>query len=300
MDKKKIVYVVGCGRSGTTLLGFALGNSVRSMDLGEVLDFVRFRGRPNDFGPGTDNYCFWDSVLRDVQRQMGKIDFARLAELQSRVDTHKSFLPLVFLGNLFRRNEVSEYRRFLHLLYGRILAESSFDVVVDSSKYPSRLWHLRAIFRDEHIHVIHLIRNPIELTRAMQNGGQSGPRTFLGTIVYFFVINFFSLIATRGLGPDRYVRLHYEDMVSRPENALTRIGSAFSLDTRPAVDKISSGQPLRRGYVFNGNRMRTEAEVVLRKSTGVTAQRSLFERAFERVAGLAFGAADSSQAGRHS
>jgi hypothetical protein len=288
-SNKKIVYVVGCGRSGTTLLGFALGNSDRTLDLGEVLDFVRFRGHPNGFGPETANYAFWDAVLRDVEKTLGGIDFGRVAELQSLVDSHKSFLPLAVLGDSFRRQAVSEYRLFISALYDRIQSEGSADVLIDSSKYPSRLLHLLKVYPDDRIRVIHLIRNPVELARVMEKSVQSKPRSFLEGMLYFFVINVFSRLVTRSLGPDRCLRLHYEDLVSQPEKTLKRIGDTFAVDTAPAVEKIRRSEPLRRGYVFNGNRMRMQDLVVFRKSSGVTPQRSYMERAFERLARLAFG-----------
>lgn len=61
---KRIIYIVGCGRSGSTLMGFALGNIAGALDLGEVMDFLRFRGHPNGFDSDSDNYQFWDGVLK--------------------------------------------------------------------------------------------------------------------------------------------------------------------------------------------------------------------------------------------
>jgi hypothetical protein len=273
-----------------------LGNSADTLDLGEVLDFVRFRGHPNDFGPGSDNYSFWDSILRGVGKELGELDFDRLAKLQSAVDSHKSFLAFAILGDRFRSKEVAQYRTFIKALYDRILAEP-FDVLIDSSKYPSRLLHLRRVFHDERLHVIHLVRNPIELARAMKSANQLPRKSFLQTMFYFFVINVLSLIATRRLGQNRCLRLHYEDLVSQPEKTLDQIGRSFSIDTSPAVEKIRCDQPLDRGYVFNGNRMRMQGHVVLRKSSGVTMGRSLLERGFEHLARLAFGSAGSARRG---
>ncbi len=289
MASKKVVYVVGCGRSGSTILGFVLGNCARAMDLGDVRQFARLRGRPNDFAVGTANYAFWDAVLRDVTSQLGGIDFVRLAGLQSAVDRHQSFVPLALLDHLYRRDAVSAYRRFIRVLYDRLQREPGFDVVIDTSKYPSYLLHLRRSLDDDRVHVIHLIRNPIDLARAMQRPEQSVPRSFSAAVLYYFVINVFALIATRKLGAQRYLRLCYEDLVSEPEKTLERIGGTFSIDTVPAIDKIRRNQPLERGYVLNGNRMRMQERVTLRTSSGVLPRRSSIERAIERLARLAFG-----------
>lgn len=296
--KKKIIYVVGCGRSGTTLLGFALGNAARTLDLGEVLDFVRFRGRPNGFGTETENYEFWQSVLRGIEEEFGEVDFVRLASLQASVDNHTSVLPLTVLGSFFRRRDVADYRRFLNCLYDRIQMHDSFEFFVDSSKYPSRLLHLRKVYSDDRIRVIHIIRNPIELARAMRSTEQSTPRSFFQAMLYFFLINSFSLLATRGLGRTRCLRLHYEDLASEPEATLKQIGDTFSIDTVPAIESVREGEPLRRGHIFNGNRMRMQECVIFRRSSGLTAKRSWVERVVEGMARVAFGASTQSDRSR--
>jgi hypothetical protein len=79
---KRVIYIAGCGRSGTTILGFALGSMGRTIDLGEVVDFVKFKGRPNGFGPDTPNYSFWDDVMRDVAAKLSTLDFDSLEYMQ--------------------------------------------------------------------------------------------------------------------------------------------------------------------------------------------------------------------------
>jgi len=60
--KKKLIYVMGCGRSGTTILGVALGKGNKCLDLGEVVNFLKRidvrltimgrKQRPGNFGGG--------------------------------------------------------------------------------------------------------------------------------------------------------------------------------------------------------------------------------------------------------
>lgn len=294
MAEKKIIYIVGCGRSGSTILGFALGNAVGAMDLGEVSAFIGLRGRPNGFAMSSENYAFWDAILRDVSGRLGEIDFSRLAAIQSAVDRPTSVVPLALFGHLYRRDDVSAYRRFLRVLYERIQMEPAFEVLIDSSKSPSYLWHLRRTVEDDRVHVIHLIRNPIEVARAMATPDQSAPKSSPRALLYFFAINTLSAIAARRLGERRFLRLYFEDLVSDPEKALTRIGRLFSIDPSPAIERIRRGQPLARGHVLNGNRMRMQERVLLRRSSGLSTARSVVERVVERVARLAFGAASGS------
>lgn len=288
---KKIIYIVGCGRSGSTLMGFTVGNSVGALDLGEVIDFARFQGHPNEFGVETENYKYWNNIQHSLVAELGPLDFSELRRVQKAVDCHGSFLPILLLGAHYRKKSYLAHQGYVRALYGAILNDPDHDVFITSSKYPSRLLHLLRVFPDRRIHVIHLIRNPIDLAHAFRNKEQGKTKTFWETMFYFFVINVFSVLATRGLGPNRYVRVHYESFTTEPENELMRIGEIFDIDTSPAIEKIDQGLPLDRGYVFNGNRMRMHDQVIFRKHSHKTEKRNAIEAVCEMLCGLFFGRA---------
>jgi len=288
---KKVIYIVGCGRSGSTLMGFSLGNSIRALDLGEDIDFARFQGHPNEFGVGTENYLYWDNILRSLEAELGPLDFSELRHMQAAIDSHRSFLPLLLIGARYRKKVYLSYQRYVKTLFGTILNDSDHDVFITSSKYPSHLLHLLRVCADQRIHVIHLIRNPIDLAHAFRNKAQGRTKTFWETMLYFFMINVFSVLATRGLGSNRYVRVHYESFIAEPEKELMRIGAAFEIDTSTAIDKINQGLPLDRGCVFNGNRMRMQDQIVFHKRPYKTEKRKATEAVCESLSGLFFGRA---------
>jgi hypothetical protein len=227
--------------------------------------------------------------LNDVESQIGTLDFVRLARLQARLNRHGSMVLMTLLGRLYRPKAVREYRAFLKALYDRLQSESDFDALIDCSKYPSHLAHLRGVYSDNRIRVVHLVRNPIELARAMRTSNQGKPRSLASSVLYFFVVNLLSLVASNGLQRDRYLLVRYEDLVSEPERIVEMIGNTLGLDCNPAIDRISSNQPLRRGHIFNGNRMRMQEEVIFRRSTGLTHNRSWLEHVVEWLANRAFG-----------
>lgn len=288
---KKIIYIVGCGRSGSTLMGFALGNSTGALDLGEDICFSRFRGCPNGFEADSENYKYWQNIQRNLEVELGPLDFSTLGRMQRAVDHHRNFLQVLLLGSSYRRKIHLPYQRYVKTLYDVILNDPNHDVFITSSKYPSRLQHMLRAFPDHRIHVVHLIRNPIDLAHAFRNKEQGKTKTFWETMLYFFMVNVFSVLATRGLGPKRYVRIHYENFVADPQKELMHIGSAFGIDTSPAIDKINQGLPLDRGYVFNGNRMRMQDQVVFHKHVHKTNNRKAIEMFFEKLFGWLFGGA---------
>lgn len=290
---KRIIYIVGCGRSGSTLMGFALGNITGALDLGEVMDFLRFRGHPNGFDSDSDNYQFWDGVLKDLLSSHD-VDLGKLEEIQTKLDSHSSFLPSLLFGDYYRRKNMLVYQQYLKRLYDSIQEKSKDDVVIDSSKYPSHLLHLLRVYPDSRISVIHLVRDPIKLAGAFKNSVQSKPKSFFQTMLYYFAINIFAILVTRKLGKERYQRVFYEDFVASPERVLQRVGKAFKLDPKNAISKISNGEPLERGFVFNGNRMRLDQQVVFCKQAVHAVPKSLLEKIFTQLSALVFGRSSQS------
>jgi len=265
-DLGRLVYVVGCGRSGTTILGFCLGNAAGAIDLGEVLDFARFRGQPNGFEPGTENYQFWQRVGAQLHGDRRWPGFDAFGALQKRFDRHASLLPVALLGRLLVPFGLTRYRQALAALYESIFQEAGNRTCIDSSKYPSRLLHLAAILPPERLAIVHLIRDPAALVEAFSRDDQGPPRAAAPALLYYAFVNSAArcLIARHRAIPS--TKLHYEAFVAEPEALLRAVGRRIGLDVEAAISKIASATPLRRGYIFNGNRMRIQPEVVLRRA----------------------------------
>lgn len=68
------------------------------------------------------------------------------------------------------------------------------------------------------------------------------------------------------------MKVQYEELIQQPEATLRGIGDRFGLDVGDVIQKVERDMPLRRGYVFNGNRMRMQEQVVFRKKPAVTSK----------------------------
>lgn len=181
----KLIYVVGCGRSGSTILGFCLGNAEEVLDLGEVLDFAKFKGRPNGFDRNTENYLFWNRIVQILLSNPEWVGFDEFLRLQKIFDSHY-FLFLSVLPNFILNYwGLQKYRRQLEILYMAIFLSNQAKFFVDSSKYPSRLSHLLAIFGDHNIFTIHLIRNFYGLHKSMRGDAQGKSHTTSNIVLYY-------------------------------------------------------------------------------------------------------------------
>ncbi len=265
--EKRIIYVLGCGRSGSTILGFCLGNAENALDLGEVVEFTRFNGHPNGFNSNTKNYLFWDRVLTSIEAKNAEIDLSGVKRLQKRFDKHYA-IPLLFLPTpILNQFGLSDYRKFLKAKYDGIFAQSNCEWFIDSSKYPSRLIHLREIYGKEAINVVYLIRDPGSVAIAFQNSAQSMTKGFAVSMTYYFVVNSFSYFVYLLTPSKNRIRIAYEELIQFPSIQLANIGHHFQLNVDRLLEKIKKGLELQRGYIFNGNRMRTKESVIFKKST---------------------------------
>jgi hypothetical protein len=108
-------------------------------------------------------------------------------------------------------------------------------------------------------YTILLVRDPAAVVAAMRSPGQKRKRAW-EAVAYIWVVSMLSVTVFRRLPSSSRIVLRYEDFLANPERELRRIGEWLELDTSE-VDV----QALRPGPVFQGNRMRTQPSVAVRR-----------------------------------
>jgi len=286
---KSILYIGGCGRSGTTVLGFVLGNMGHALDLGEVVDFAKFEGAPNGFPPGSPNHEFWARVRAGVEKDIGPIDWSRLRRLSRRYDSHLGALTCLLTLGLFPRRDRGEFYKYLRSLYEQVQANTEANVLIDGSKYAGRLYHLGKVFGTSSVRVVQIIRNPVDMARSMRGSEQGESRSKPAALLYYFMVNFMIKVVLSRLRL-RSAQIWYEELISDPERSLQTIAQGCGVDTQQSILKVRAQQPLDRGFIFNGNRMRLEESVVLNRTVlRDVSSTSVLDRAVARAALWLFG-----------
>lgn len=263
-----VVYVGGCGRSGSTLLDRMLGALPGAVAVGELVHLIQ-RGLIENETCGCGQLfrsCpFWVPVM---ERTLGTdgIDAGELRALQARVDRNRNVPRLLAPGLApSARADLLRYTAMLGDLYRSIAAEAGASVVVDSSKHASTAFLLRRVPGID-LRVVHLVRDSRGMAyswtksvarpeagedRAMmhQHRPTRSAGRWLGYNAMFEMLDAVTTVPT--------TRVIYEDLVADPRRQLDRILDAAGLDIDRSYPFLGDGWvTLAPGHSVAGNPMR--------------------------------------------
>ena len=147
--QQEIIYIIGSGRSGTSLLDIILGNSKTIFSLGEVNRFTKRDGQPHS--PRDENVSgFWG----EVNNKMKKLHYKSpnyYYKLFSKFEYHSGIFRVLFsfLRNKTELKNYAVYQNDLFNSIGKTISPGyNKAYFIDSSKYPVRAFFLSLILPD--------------------------------------------------------------------------------------------------------------------------------------------------------
>jgi hypothetical protein len=261
-DKVKVLYIAGLGRSGSTILGDALGE-IEGFFHGGELNFIwehnLIENRLCGCGDPFDECEVWSLVLERAFGGMDGVDAHEMVRLQAS-GTRTRHVPLMLLpeGRRALASRLSKYTTRLERLYRAIGESTASRVVVDSSKLPS-YGYVLGMTPGIDLYVVHLVRD----SRAVAYSWLKEPRPDADERAYLPRINTVrssvlwdawnaSSEALWGEHSGSYMRLRYEDFVEEPRRAVTDILSMLREHTNrlPFADRTLE---LGVGHTVAGN-----------------------------------------------
>jgi Sulfotransferase family len=258
--RPKVIYVMGAGRSGTTILGVALGNCVDFVFAGELNQWLLKSGVPTHDGP--ERTRFWETVR-------GDLDGA--AELFGGQATclERSSALLNIRKWPTRRRLRRPYRRLAENLYRAIARTAEVTYVVDTSHYPLRARELQRIPGID-LYLLYVARSPHGVVASLDRDDVPERRFNMPTAnAYLWLTHFVSVFAFLRHRRDRRLFVRHEDFITNPEAVLRQIldwsGSAAEL---PDLTSLQTGVPL------HGNRLIASSVVALRRQSAQPERRS--------------------------
>jgi hypothetical protein len=218
--KPRVLYSLGYGRSGSTVLGMALGQHPGIVNLGEISVLPRFVPGPTYVAPRAcgclqplDQCPYWKGVAR------------RLGSMETLAQTGASLSPT--LG--WRRyapwlpeptEQLEQWGQAAAGLYRATIDEASAVLAVDTSKGAARAWWL---WRSGAVDLtfIWLTRRVDDVVRSQMKYGHSPARTALSWQLTQYQA---ALVARRVEATGaRVLRIGYEHMTEQPRAVLSEI-----------------------------------------------------------------------------
>ncbi|MFT4526066.1 MAG: hypothetical protein ACI85F_002230 [Bacteroidia bacterium] len=272
--RTKVVYILGLGRSGTTLLDIVLGNMENAISCGELNRYPSEEGRPYQYPKDHSAQKLWIGIKEEFDARYPNTDWNKMAGLHRQFEFHGQF-TFNYLG-LYNKTKFSEYLDFVESVYELIAEKTGQAVLIDSSKYSSRAL---SIGRSEKIDVAYLYikRRPSSVVAsfAKKDVEQNSKSWFGANLYYFMASKLCHLAFWRLKGNHRAISVRYEDLMNDPKKYFGLIGEKLDVDASGVIGKLNSSTPFSGGTIYYGNRVRLQKEVTLRpaskKPTGMGA-----------------------------
>ena len=230
----KVLYVVGLGRSGSTILSNSLGQ-VPGFFSGGELNFIWrhnvIENRLCGCGRPFRECPVWTKVMDEAFGGMDGVDPREMMRLQN-LGTRTRHIPMMLTEG--GRRSLAERLEKLLITYGRLYEAigtvTGSRVVVDSSKEPAHGFAMSMVPGVD-LYALHLVRDP---RAAAYSWSKKKPQPDTDTrehMVRFSPTKSSALWDSWNASaetlwrhtPERYLRLRYEDFVSSPRESFEKI-----------------------------------------------------------------------------
>lgn len=272
---RRVLYVMGVGRSGSTVLDTILGNHPEMESLGELYHSANQQWVATQYcacGSLVPECPFWSQVMLRWIEAVGAEATAEFEPLARRFELGRIWNPLVFHPGITRSPAFQRYARTSAEMLDAIRQVCCKPILVDSSKNAYRAAAL-ARTPGVDLRAVHLVRDVRGVAWSMQkrlpsNGkdgltGPSKPCRVWRAVLGWIAANLRCEAVARQLPGANSIRMRYEDFVVDPARELARIGDLVGADMEQVIDGIASGSEMAIGHTIAGNRMRLAGSVRL-------------------------------------
>jgi len=234
----KVLYIIGWGRSGSTIMANLLNEIDGFFHAGELIYLWErglLEGRRCGCGRVIRECELWSDVLR---RSFGD-NFASTVDAEHMVQAQRDEVRVRHTWQLLKRpadhlpqdGALRRYSEAMLSLYQQIAAVTGARVVIDSSKRPSDAAFLR-LLPGVTPYYVHLVRDPRAVAyswarkKAQLDRNRPAllsPHSVLDSTTSWLSWNLAAESLRKRAGAEHFSLVRYEDFVSRPHAVLERI-----------------------------------------------------------------------------
>jgi hypothetical protein len=274
----RVVYVMGAGRSGSTVLDTILNNHEDVIGVGELVHlFIEGSAQKENCscGESRDTCEIWHSVRERWSELTGIASITEHERLMTKF-TRVQRLAIPEWHRLRPGNsdpDFAECLRQTQATYQAIADATGKRVIIESSKNPLRA-KLLCLTPGLDVRMVHMVRDVrgvvwsrMKPFAKSKEGGvprDMKPKPIHLATGYWMFMNFLSERVRRAFPDQPSTRIHYEDFVTSPEQTLKEIGKTAGLDYSLVAQRLAAGDAMAPGHLYAGNRVRTAGPITLR------------------------------------
>jgi sulfotransferase family protein len=267
VDEKKLIYIAGYGRSGSTILNILLLQPDGVVGMGELINVFQSGWTVNrncSCGEKTLECPFWGKV-KDAWEINSNYSIQKYASIQKKY--RRIFaMPYLFWLRLFPDKRYKKFKEDTELLYDVIFKVSGCNTIIDSSKDASWLYLMKNTNLNPSI--IHLVRDGRSVLKSIRRLWRKGvkPKSTFSIALSWVGNNIMVEILKRNT---KNIFIKYEDLISAPEKVLDKIDNNFNIGLSDVKTAISNGAPLTKKHLIAGNPIRLEKDLIFQKEKGL-------------------------------
>jgi plasmid maintenance system killer protein len=264
MNKLKVIYIVGEGRSGSTLLERLLGQHSKIFSAGELKHIWERSFLDNQLcscGKSFYDCEIWTEIRKNFTQKIDNVDPKEIMEAFNKTSRLRHYILKKNLDNQFSKVINNIYTK----LYESILETTEKEFVIDASKHPV-FAHILGLNKNIDLYIIHLVRDSRGVTYSWLKKKKRPeitkkieymPRySFFRTAISWNIINKISQ-DLQNIEQIKYFLLRYEDFVSNPKLYLGKIYKFLNIESnlhylfkkdntiKLSVNHTVSGNPFR-------------------------------------------------------
>jgi hypothetical protein len=264
-ERPKVVYVMGAGHSGSTILGVALGNCEDFFYAGEVEEWLVKSGRPP--WAERERAQFWRAVADQV-------DGADLLGADANSHIERSSAVLRVDRWPARRRMLGRYRRVAEELFRAISSTADVKHVIDTSHFPLRARELKKLPGIE-LYLLFLVRDPqaVVASNLRELSPHEVAERRLRTVLMnanLWITQLVSTFVFLRQPRERRLFVRHEEFLADPEGVLEQVLQwVGSTAVVPDLMSLHIGAPLE------GNRLIRSSVIALQGSTRSVPRTSL-------------------------
>lgn len=287
----KVLYFIGKGRSGTTLLDNVLGQIDGFVSTGEITKLWTWgfqSGWSCGCGRPVPECPFWRDVLDAGFGRDELPDVDAVVALQERVLRWPNVPRLLAASRITaaRWDDLEEFADITGRVYRGVAEVSGARVIVDSSKWPAAPTSL-GIVPDTDVYLLHLVRDPRAVAQSWRRrkawtdreDGEEMPRYSVWySMASYWARNVVAeILAARRSA--QALRLRYEDFSAAPRETLESLAHFVGEELPRGFLEEGPVVRLSPTHTAGGNPNRlTVGEVTIRSDERWRAEQSRFDR----------------------